>query len=200
MSLVVETPATDEPEDVADVMLHCRVAPGLNDSRFANMHVAAREQIELETGRQFMKATWTLKLPRWWSGVLDLPKPPFQSVSEIRYQDSDDAQQTLSSSVYGTTTRALDSPFGGIYLADDQEWPTLYGAANALEVEIDFVCGYSDSADVDSQRAAIPSRVNLAIRELTSHFYWNGVGEIPAGLNHIFWGLKVPILEYEEAA
>jgi len=198
-SLVLKTAPTAEPEEYAAAMAHARIAPGRNDDRFQAMYVAARDQIDLETRRQYMRAVWTLRMQSWWTGILELPRPPLASVTAIRYQDSDNTEQTLSSDVYTVVLQLQDSPFGGIFLTDGESWPTLYGAANVAEVEIDFYAGYTTTATVAAQRAALPRRYVLALRELASHYYWNGVSDnIPAGILRLIWGLKVPVLEYLE--
>jgi uncharacterized phiE125 gp8 family phage protein len=199
-SLVLKTAPTAEPDEYADAMTHARVVPGMNDDRFQAMYVAARDQIDLETRRQYMRAIWTLRMQDWWSGILELPRPPLQSVTAVRYQNSADVETTLSSDVYTVVLQLQDSPFGGIFLTDGQAWPNLYGATNVAEIEIDFYAGYTTTATVSAQRAALPRRYVLAVRELASHFYWNGVTDIPAGILRMIWGLKVPVLEYQEVA
>jgi uncharacterized phiE125 gp8 family phage protein len=171
---------------------------------------AAREQVETETRRAYMKQTWVLKLRRWWGGrFLELPRPPLLSVTSITYVDTAEATQTLATSVYKVLTRRHDSPFGGVYLADGEEWPELFGEINAQEITITFVAGYSSNADEETQRAAVPATARVANRQLASHYFGlaREVGitgtiltQIPHGLERILWGLKVPVLDYEREA
>lgn len=72
-----------------------------------------------------------------------LPKPPLQSVTSIKYIDTDGAQQTLDPSLYIVDTA---SEPGRLTPAYGQTWPTIREQANA--VEIVFVCGYGLAAAV----------------------------------------------------
>jgi len=124
----------------------------------------ATEHLENETRRQYMLATYEMKLDGWWgSGVLSIPRPPLLSITSITYYDTDNAAQTLSATVYGVLAKGADTPFGGIYRKSGQSWPSLYGQDHAFEVVVRFTCGYSSSAVLETQRAAVPAAARRAI-------------------------------------
>ena len=100
--------------------------------------LAARQRVESHTGRALITQTldWSLdRFPTWFR----VPKPPLQSVTSITYYDSDDAQQTLASSVYQVD---IESQPARIVEAVDQFWPTISTRINAVTVR--FVAGYGD--------------------------------------------------------
>jgi hypothetical protein len=72
-----------------------------------------------------------------------LPRPPLQSVVSITYYDENNAQQTLDPSQYLVD---IYSEPGRITPAPDTTWPATKRRANS--VEITFVCGYGDAAEV----------------------------------------------------
>lgn len=212
MSLTLSTAPSFEPITAEEAIRHLRGEGALESEReTATLLVtAAREQLELETHRAYMKQTWTLKLHRWWgSRALEIPRPPLLSVDSITYIDSDGNSQTLSTSVYTVVTRHFESPFGSVFLARDQEWPDLRGDDNAHEITITFTAGYSSSAVEATQRAAVPKRARLALRQLVAHWFdtARAVGHagpfttFPHGYERVARGLWVPSLDYElEAA
>lgn len=202
-ALVVKTAPTDEPITPEELRQWMREHRSEGDAELTGLIQAAREQLEIETRRAYMKTVYTLKLKRFWTGVLELPRPPLLSVDEIRYVDSDGNSQTTS--VFSTETRWRSSPFGAVFLAKDQEWPSVEGAAHVLEVEIDFTAGYS-SGNTAAQRTALPWRFLAALRQLAVHYADNRevVGpdnvrylEIPRGITDLVAGLRVPVLPGE---
>lgn len=110
-------------------------------------------------------------LTQTWVGVLDqfenwieIPLPVLASVTSVRYRDVNGDWQTLSTSVYGVDTYGL---FGCIYLKPEQAWPTVYSERGS--VEITFVAGWGDGADVLSAAYGI----RKALKLLAGHFYHN---------------------------
>lgn len=85
-----------------------------------------------------------------------------QSVSAIRYQDSDDAQQTLATSVYKVDPHSL---VGAVRLAYGQSWPSTYNESNV--VEIDFTAGLA--ADSESTPSEIKQAILLLVGTMFDH-------------------------------
>jgi len=131
----------------------------------------ARQQCEVYTRRQLIKATWILKLDSWrdrlivdgriadhLSGTLALstlacrppaflaiPLPPLLLVNSIKYLDGTGAQQTWATASY--RVEAPTGPMaqhGRISLASGQSWPTVRAVTGAIE--IDFDAGYGAAA------------------------------------------------------
>lgn len=72
-----------------------------------------------------------------------LPFPPLQSVSSIKYIDTDGVQQTLDPTLY--TVDTVSEP-ARITPAYGTTWPAIRNQINAVEVT--FVCGYGAAANV----------------------------------------------------
>jgi uncharacterized phiE125 gp8 family phage protein len=205
MALEISTAATGYPLTLDAALRHLRVEHGEEDQYITDLIAVATEQVEMFTRRALMKQTWTLKLDKWWStdnDVLELPKPPLLSVTSIGYTDGDAASQTWASSNYDVYTAATGSCFGGVALGYGDSFPDLY--SHEQVVTITFVCGYSSSASLPTQRDAVPARAKQAIRLLLGHYYENRelavtgtiITEIPQGVKDLMWGLQVPHLEY----
>lgn len=203
--LSVQTAATGEPVTLDEAKAAARIYGTQDDAYVTGILIpTAREMVETDTRRQLMKATWDLRMPCWWGAeILDVPRPPLLSAT-ILYQDEDNAQQTLSTAVYGVHLTAPDSPFGGIYLKTGQSWPALYGDPNALEVTVRLVCGYSSSADLAVQRAAVAPTARQAVLFVVSELNENreigGVGTVRIPENPVYRSLirqlAVPVLDY----
>lgn len=83
--------------------------------------------------------------------MIDIPLPPLQSVTTVKYYDADNVEQTLSSGRYTVDTTSEPARI----VIDADGWPAIYDRANAVTVR--FVCGYgATTADVPaSLRAAM---------------------------------------------
>lgn len=205
-ALTLVTAPTVYPVTLEEARAQLRDPPTEEDGFIADDLIpSATAMFQDETRRQFMLATWDLALPRFWGGhLLSVPRPPLLAVTSITYVDADGASQALSSSVYGVLTKAVDSPFGGIYLKSGQSWPQLYGETNALEVTVRFTCGYSSSATAATQRAAVPVIAKKGVKLLIAELMANR-GDGDGGsrdLDRRAYGscvsqLAVPMLEHE---
>jgi len=154
-----------EPVTRAELMEHLRETRSELGSLIDSLGVAARFQVENDTRRQLMKATYSLYLDSFASEIR-LPRSPLLSVSSISYVDTDGATQTLDTSVYTVDT---DCEPGRVYLAYGQTWPLLRDIPKAVAVS--FIAGYSSSATVATQRAAVPAGLKAAIKLLTERNY-----------------------------
>ena len=171
-----------------------------NEQEFIGDLIAAvTDECEQYLGRQLMPATYRLDLDEFPADgkEIELPFAPLQSVTSVKYRDSDNVQQTLSASVYEVdATRAP----GRLRLATGQSWPTIYDRYNA--VEITYAAGYSTAAHV-------PAAIRLAIRELVAHHFTHRepvvTGTIQTHLEHsvkralslyrLDWPCGLPFLE-----
>jgi len=117
----------------------------------------------------------------YWPTQIKVLFGDLQSVTHVKYTDSDEVQATLLSSLYLTDTNSVP---GRIILKDGENWPTdTLSEMNPIEVQ--FVTGYGATS------AAIPADIRGAILLTVAHFYENreiyvvsrastlGVSEIP---------------------
>lgn len=118
------------------------------------------EEVGIKGKRLLRTTTLELPLTTWWYGELTLPRPPLQSVSSVKYYDTNDVLQTLSATSYEVRT-PWKQP-GTIRILPSVSLPSLsdeYG----YTVRVRFVAGYTT--------ATVPAVVKQAIRFLVSQWY-----------------------------
>lgn len=157
------TQAAQEPLSVEEAKEHLRVEVDAEDALIADYIAAARAWAEEYTGRALVTQTWQAHFAGWPAdGVLELPKPPLQSVTWVKYTTDDGVTRTLGTSVYRVVTGREP---GSVVLAPDQGWPSETLDAG-LPVAVEFVCGYG-AAD------AVPAGIRQALRWLVGHMTEN---------------------------
>lgn len=156
---IVTAPAV-EPVSSAEAKLHLRVDVSTDDALIATLIKAARRHVENVTNSALISQTWDVYFEHFGS-LMELPLPPLQSVTSVKYLDTDGTQQTLSDSVY----RVLDGPRGRIELAYGQSWPSLYSVRQPITVRM--VCGYGDAG------TDVPESILAAMKMLIAHWYEN---------------------------
>lgn len=130
------------------------------DATFDGLIKAARSWAEDFTNRQFITATWQLKL-NCFLPVISLPKIPLQSISSITYVDTENATQTLSTASYQYSVET-----GDLTTAYNISWPTVL---NTLEpITITYVSGYGDDPH------HVPEAIRTAIK-LRAASLWGSV-------------------------
>lgn len=108
------------------------------DSLLKRLIAQATEKAEKFTGRKLVSQTWQLYLDDWPDEeMIKIPFGQLQSVSSVKYKDTDGNQSTWGASNYIVRT----GDYGLVVQAYGINWPTtqLY-PIDAIEVE--FVCGY----------------------------------------------------------
>ena len=162
-SWTLTTPPTEEPVTLAEIKDHLRVSGTAEDSLLTLYAQMAREAVEEETWRALMPQTWTLYLAGWPAdGVIELPRPPLQSVTHIKYTDEDGVEATLAATNYRVDTAREP---GRVVLAPDGEWPSdVLDSVNGVAVT--FVAGYADAS-------AVPTMAKAAILLQVGEIYAN---------------------------
>lgn len=160
-----KTPPTAEPITVAEAKLHCRVDHVIEDSWLARAITTARKKCQRYQRRTYITTTWELRLDEF-PAEIRLPYPPVQSVTSIKYTDTDGVVQTLAGSGYQTDLYVFVPRIKPAY---GESWPSTRDVYNAVIVE--YVAGYGDAGiDVDESPRE-------AILKLVCHWYENrGVG------------------------
>lgn len=173
MALRVTTPATVNPVSLAEAKDHLRVTGDDENSLIVNLIKAASEAARQITRRQFVNATYTLDLPDFPSGDIELEFPPLSSVTSVKYYDVANDQQTLSASTdYEVDTYSTP---GRIVLRVNESWPDVYD--RALPVTIVYVAGYGAAA------SSVPEPIRQAILLLVGHLYENREATTPQTLS-----------------
>lgn len=139
MGLKPITAPTTEPVKPEDIEAQSRVdlsdEPGLVDGYI----LAIRQKAELYLRRPLITQTWELTLDRF-PAVIKLPLPPLQSVTSLKYIDTDGVEQTLAPSLYKVDA---DSEPARIVPAYGHVWPQTREEISTVRVR--FVCGYGDT-------------------------------------------------------
>jgi uncharacterized phiE125 gp8 family phage protein len=166
METTIKTAATVEPISLDELKYHLRIdLDDTDQDDYLNGLIAtAREEAEELTWRKFISQTWYAYLDDWPNeDYIVLPFGSLQSVTAIKYTDTDGDQSTWTSSEYIVGTDYLK---GRVTLAYGYTWPntTLY-PSNPIQIE--FVCGYGDS------EASVPAEIKHAIKMLASEMYEN---------------------------
>ena len=143
MSMVLVTGPTIEPVTLQEVKDHIRVDVADDDALISALITAAREHIDGRDGwlgRAINTQTWDCYFDCFpSSGVIPLPIAPVQSITSIKYIDTDGAQQTLSSADYSLGADLNWSP--RVVLGWNKSWPSIRPVQDAVTVRV--VAGYS---------------------------------------------------------
>lgn len=151
-----------EPVTLDEAKAQCRQTLSVDDTYITGLIPTARRKAEKDSGKAFITQTLTAGLDRWPpDGFVELPYPPLQSVTSIKYVDDDGDEHTLSTDVYGVDTKRAR-----VYLKNNQSWPS-DGLRNFDPITITWVAGYGDAAD------DVPDTYKHAIKLLISHWYEN---------------------------
>lgn len=155
----VTTEPTIEPVTLAEAKLNLRETETAQDDVITELIKTARQWCEAYENTKYITQTIT-QVYDVLREQMDLAVGKAQSVTSIKYQDQDNSQQTLSSSLY-----ALDSYSTPpcVYAVYNATYPSSLTYRNS--VEIIYVAGYGDTA------ADVPERIKQAIKLILNHLY-----------------------------
>ena len=175
MDLKQTVAPTVEPLSLAEAKAHLRVDITDDEDLITDLIKGARELAEVATNRQFLDATWQLKLDSFpvagkpglvidADGSIRLPRAPVLTATQvaITYIDSAGASQTLATTVYGVD---LASEPGRVYLLYNQTWPATRGQKRA--VTITYHAGYGTTS------ASVPETARNLVRLMVGDAYEN---------------------------
>lgn len=152
-----------EPLSLEEMKEHLRVDAADEDALLSDYITAARASAEAYIGRALVTQTWQAHFAGWPAdGVLELPLPPLQSVTWVKYTTDAGVELTVATNVYRVVTA---SEPGGLVLAPGMSWPSETLDAG-LPVVVQFVCGYGSAA-------AVPAGAKQAMRWLVGHMAEN---------------------------
>ncbi len=96
----LETAATSNVVTLQEAKDHLRVDSSDDDTYISTLIVSAQRQVESYTNRCLSDTTYHFRLSAYPKGGIVLPFSPIKSITAIKYYDSDNAEQTLSSDDY----------------------------------------------------------------------------------------------------
>ena len=149
------TAPTVEPVTTAEAKTHMRVTTAADDTYINALVTSARQQAEMVLRKSLITTTWDLYFEDF-ASELHFEYGPLQSITSIKYQDENNAEQTLSTSNY-----AVSRADRGLNRIKILSAPATY-ADGFDSVIVRFVAGYGNAAsDVPEViKTALKVRVN----------------------------------------
>jgi uncharacterized phiE125 gp8 family phage protein len=148
MSYTLSVGPTEEPVALEDLKRHCRVEITEDDDLIVSLGLAAREKVELDTGRALCSQTWIYysnTFPTCDTTPIELDHPPLQSCT-IAYTNTSGVGATWTAGLYQVDTSTIP---GRILPAYGQSYPTARDVPQSVAVT--FLCGYGQAHDVPAQ-------------------------------------------------
>jgi len=151
-------------------------ATTVEDDLLTDIITSAREHIEDITRRCLLTQTWDHSIPEWpSSNNIKLPGGNLQSVSSIKWKDTDGTETALTVTTdylveqNGEQCGKVVLPYGGT-------WPsgTLY-PSNPIVIR--FVAGWTTAA-------LVPYKIKAALKLICSDLYTNREGQVLSGLDY----------------
>jgi uncharacterized phiE125 gp8 family phage protein len=157
-----QTAPAVEPVTTDEAKKQARIPHTADDTYVASLIVAAREACENFLNRRLI--TQTLEYFRddfpWDSPEIELPGGRLQSITSLKYTDSDNTENTVDTGVYFAVTTAEP---GSLRLAYGEVWPSaILKPAEAVVVR--YVVGYGLAA-------AVPADIRHGILLMVAHLY-----------------------------
>lgn len=163
---------TSEPLTLVECKRQCRIPLDVSEENgLVEMYLAAaRQAFEDYASATAFTSTW-VKTQEAFCDEIELPYGyPLQSVSSVKYYDTDGTLQTLSTSVYRVDTAS--NP-GRVVLKVDQSWPDIQ-SERGQAVEVTYVAGWSAVS-------SIPAPIRAGMLLMVNHLYENR-GAIQVGI------------------
>lgn len=142
------TAATGRPVSLVEVKDYCRITDNTVDAKLdafieeATAYLDGRDGI---LGRALLEQTWELRMDQF-PDQIDVPLPPFRSLTSIKYLDFNGNAQTLTASDYRLTNSDLtDFGFGPATILPPYLgwWPGASIRFQPDAVRVRFIAGYA---------------------------------------------------------
>lgn len=187
MKLVTVTAPAAEPISLNEAKLHLRVDIADENTAIESWITAARLSAERFLNRALVTQTFDLFLDCWPAGrIINVPRPPLQSVSFIKYTDDEGNESTLPAGQYLVSTAGEP---GQVVLKNAYSWPSV-DLREVDGIQVRFVAGYGNAA-------AVPANFKTAMYLWLGDFYENRENtvispgavptELPAGAKNLLW-------------
>ncbi len=155
MKIEIVTAPGDYPVSLAEAKKQLEIDSGdtAHDTYIQSLILAATAHVEQYLHRRLVSQTVRYYLDNWPAGnKIELPFGRLQSVTSVKYTDTDGDEATMSSDDYIVDT--ISEP-GGIELGYQESWPTASLYPNN-PIKIEFVLGYyiGDTWEADTAYSA----------------------------------------------
>lgn len=161
LSHTLYTAASVYPVSLAIAKQQCRVDHADEDELIGEYIASATQWCENYCERAFITQYWETSYDGFPAdgGPIPLLRPRVSQVTSVKYDDTDDIEQTLGS-IYN---ESLDVDQAFISLSQGEVWPTT--GTTAAPVRIVTKCGYGPAA------SDVPPAIKQAIRLMVEHQY-----------------------------
>ena len=164
-SLNLITPPAKEPLTLTETKNHLKIMPddAIPDDEIELNILVAREKVENEIKRALITQTWEVCFNTFpWSSrcPILIELPPLQSVTSVKYIDTDGVEQTWDSNLYQVNTKSTP---GCILPIDGEIYPEVDFVMNAVIIQ--FVAGYGDEA------VKVPAPLRHAMKLIIGELY-----------------------------
>ena len=160
-SYAVDIAATTAILTTAEAKTHLKVDTTADDDYIDNIISAATESAQIFTNRYFINTTITQHGDTW-SDIATLFKSKVNSITHIKYYDSDNSEQTLATSVWISDINQQPARIG---LKPNQSFPSLADRINAVNCK--YVVGYGSAA------SDVPEGIREAVLLTIGNWYEN---------------------------
>jgi len=131
---------------------------------------AARMDVENDTRRQIMTATWDYSIQGWpCTDRIKIPLGNLQTVTSVKYRESDWATSADDVTLVEGTDYIVETngdKCGFIVLPYGESWPSVGALYPSNPITIRFVCGWASAA-------LVPETVKRAIKNRAVNYYQN---------------------------
>ncbi|MCR4375991.1 MAG: hypothetical protein NUW22_14205 [Acidobacteria bacterium] len=167
LATIADNSTTTYTDNIADASLGAGV-PSTNttsDPMLSMLITAARRVAENMTGRAFITQTWELVLDVFPSKEIEIGMLPIQSITTVKYYDTDGVLQTIAAADYVLEPDTLP---GWLLPAYDVDWPDTYDMAQSVIIR--FVAGYGSAG------SSVPAEIRMWISAQVAAAYGNPTG------------------------
>ena len=170
MKTALKTAPTGYPVSIKEAKEHLRLEIGdtYQDDYLETLIQAATKNAEMICKRRLITQTWYYYLEQWpCENYITIPFGQLQSVTSIKYKETDASESTWTASEYIVETT---SDPGRVVLDYGESYPgeALY-PSNPITIE--YVCGYGTSSSV-------PAGIKHAMKVMMSDTFENRESEI----------------------
>lgn len=156
--------AAKYPISLDELKAHLRIELDITaeDALLNSIIKAATEQAQGLTGRALITQTWEYYIDQWpFGGQINLPLPPLQSITHIKYTDSNGTESTFDAASYSVDNISY---VGRVVLNSGYSWPSV-DLNNTNPIKITLIAGFGDN------ETDVPQTINQAILLLAANLY-----------------------------
>jgi uncharacterized phiE125 gp8 family phage protein len=147
------TAPTVEVLTAAEAKMYCHISHDVEDTLISGWITHARKEAENFLRQSMITQTWEYSFDEFPCLPLDIPRPPLNSVTSIKYYDCNNVEYTVAAADYYVDA---DNTPGRISHAYNVTWPTTtLREINAVRIK--YAAGYGAAA------SAVPQFVKEAI-------------------------------------